>query len=396
MIYNDRIGAADIAKGISLIIIITLYDFYPGLLQSWFSSEALPATINVITGFSFTAFFYLSGVTIPFFITKKINQGNSVYEVIRMIFARTLILITVGVLLANIPRVNPEFTGVSQPLWALMLIVAIFLTWNRYPDRENNFFTVSGLRILGLAIIVFLVFRFRSGSYENNGSFIPGCWELPGLLGWGFLVSSLVWLALRNSIAGTLIILFFFLSLNVINALGLNDYLDPARRYFGVLIDGFIPSIVLCGHLTGVVLKRYPPAEYKKPALLIAGGGIIFVTAGILTIRSFPLTGSFNNPAWAIAGAGTASLIFIILYMIFDLRRYRWRPVLIESAGGSFFTVYIIYFLISSMISLSGLNLLIYKTSSLLLIKTGGSVIFSFVILLTGNFLLRTGIRLKF
>jgi len=396
MIYNDRIGAVDIAKGVILIIIITLYDFYPGLLQSWFGSERIPATINVIAGFAFTAFFYFSGITIPFFITKKINQYNSVYEVIRMIFARALILIAVGVFLANIPRVNPELTGVSQPLWALMLIVAIFLTWNRYPDRENNFFTVSGLRIIGLALIVFLVFKFRSGSYENNGSFIPGCWELPGLLGWGFLVSSLLWLALRNSIAGTLIILLFFLSLNLISALGLNDYLDPARRYFGVLIDGFIPSIVLCGHLTGVALKRYPPSEYMKSALFIAGGGIIFVTAGILTIRYFPLTGSFNNPSWAILGAGTSSLIFIILYLIFDLRRYRWRPVIIESAGSSFFTVYMIYFLISSMISLSGINLLIYKTSSLLLIKTGGSLTFSFVIVLTGNFLLRSGIRLKF
>lgn len=396
MTHNDRIGSADTAKGIILLIIIALTDYYPGFLQLWFSNGPLPSAINIIGAFSLTAFFFLSGITIPLFLTQKIYNGNSTHEIIRMIFARALILVTAGVLLANIPRVDAGLTGLSRPLWTIMLVAAIFLVWNRYPDRENNFFTVSGLRITGLAILVFLVFKFNSGSYENNGSLVPGCWELPGLLGWGFLVTALVWLALRNSITGTLFAWLFFLSLNFISALGLNDFLDPVRKYFGVLIDGFIPSIVLSGHLAGVLLKRHPQAEHKKTAMLIAGGGIILVAAGILTGRILPEPGSFNNPAWALSGMGAASLLFIMLYWLIDIRKSDLRSGFLESAGAGFFTAYLIYFLITGLIDLSGLNILIYKTSASPLIKAGGSAVFSLIVVLIGNLSGRAGVRLKF
>ena len=396
MTHNNRIVSVDIAKGFILLIIIALTDYYPGILRIWFNSEPLPSSLNIISGLSFTAFFYLSGITFPFFVSKKINQNNSTNEIIRMIFARTLILITVGMLLENISRVDASLTGLSQPLWTFFLITAIFLTWNRYPDRDNNFFTVNGLRVAGLAILVFLVLKFNSGTYENNGSLIPGCWELPGLLGWGFLVSSLTWLALHNSLTGTFTVWLFFFSLNVISALGLNDYLDPARKYFGVLIDGFIPSIVLAGHLTGILLKKYPVSELLKPALIIGGAGVLFIISGILSVRFFPLSDSFNNPSLTLAGTGTASLLFILLYIFTELRKPGLRAGFAGTAGAGFFSAYLIYFFISSAIALTGINLLFYKTSGIFLIKAGGSVAFALIIILSGNLLARTGIRLKF
>lgn len=396
MTHTDRIGAVDLAKGIILLIILTLTDYHSGILNEWFNSNLSATSLNILATLSFGAFFYLSGITIPFFVTKKINEGNSNPEIIRMIFARTLILLVAGMMLANYDRVDAGLTGFSGPLWLVLLTIAIFLVWNRYPEKENIFFTVSGLRILGLAILVFLVLKFRSGSYENSGSLIPGSWELPGLLGWGFLISSLIWLALRNSIAGTLIAFLFFFSLSIIGALGLNHYLDPARKYAGVLIDGFIPAIILAGHTTGVLLKRTPEPEYPKLSLILLSSGIVLAASGIFSLRFFPEKSTFNNPSWVLITTGASSALFVIFLWLTDLRKVPMRLPVTETAGKNFFSVYIIFFLMSGLISLSKFNILIYKTSDILLIKIGGSFILSLLTAFITYLLARAGIRLKF
>ncbi|HRR15269.1 MAG TPA: hypothetical protein P5320_00980 [Bacteroidales bacterium] len=396
MVHTDRIGAVDVAKGIALLVIVALTDYSPGIINDWFSSTLETPFLNILATLSFGTFFYLSGITIPFYVSKKINEGHSSPEIIRMIFARTLILLVVGMMLSNYDRVNSSLTGFSGSLWLVLLVIAIFLVWNRYPEREDIFFTVSGLRILGLAILVFLVLKFNSGSFENSGSLIPGSWELPGMLGWGFLISALIWLALRNSIAGTLLALLFFLALNIIGALGLNPYLDPARKYAGIIIDGFIPAIILAGHTTGVLLKRYPESEYPKLSLVILFIAIIFIVSGIFTLKFFPEGTTFNNPAWVLTSTGAASMLFVILLWLTDLRKTPLRLPVTETAGKNFITAYILFFLVSGLISLSKLNILIYKTSDSLLIKTAGSVFLSFVIIFITSSLARVGIRLKF
>jgi len=377
-------------------VIIALTDYYPGIIKEWFNSNLATSALNIFAMLSFGTFFYLSGITIPFYVSKKINEGHSNPEIIRMIFARTLILIVVGMMLANYDRVNAGLTGFSGSLWLVLLTVAIFLVWNRYPERDNIFFTVSGLRILGLVILVFLVLKFNSGSYENSGSLVPGCWELPGMLGWGFLVSALTWMALRNSIAGSIIALLFFFSLNIIGALGLNHFLDPARKFAGILIDGFVPSIILAGHITGVLLKRHPESEYPKLSLVLLSTALVLIFAGIFTIKLFPDNGTFNNPAWALITIGTSSALFVTLLWLTDLQKIPLRMPVTETAGKNFFTAYVIFFLLSGLASLSKLNILIYKTSDILLIKAAGSVILSFVILFITSRLARAGIRLKF
>jgi len=191
MSHTNRITSADIGKGFLLALIVFLAVYYPGLLKDWYDSAGMNPFLNILAGIAFGWFFFFSGITIPFYVSKKLNEGNTTFDIIKIILARTLILMVTGILVANTGRVNSELTGIPSVLWSILLITAIFLVWNRYPDRDNNFFTVSGLRITGLAIMVFLVLKFRSGSWENNGSLIPGYWELPGLAGWGFLVSSL-------------------------------------------------------------------------------------------------------------------------------------------------------------------------------------------------------------
>jgi hypothetical protein len=336
------------------------------------------------------------GMTIPFSISAKISEGLDVYDIMRRIFARSLILITVGVLMVNTTRVEPELTGLSKNIWALLLFIAIFLVWNRYPEKENNFFIISGLRLAGLATLLFLVFRFRSGSYENNGSLIPGWWELPGLAGWGYLVAGLTYLAFRNSIAGTLAVWALFLALNFLSALNLSDFLDPVRPYFGVLLDGYIPVIVLSGHLAGVLLKRYPVNEYHKPLIVMLISGVIMTGAGItLNIWLLP-DGVYGNPAWALICSGIAILLFSLLFWLDEILKVINPAVIFKPAGSNIFSIYILQFLLFNLAALAGLNIFFFLKPGSVLLNIAGSAVWVLLVIWISALLARFSVRLKF
>ena len=51
----------------------------------------------------------------------------------------------------NTGRVNPELTGISENLWALLMYIAVFLFWNDYPKKEKRFLPITGLKLAGMA-----------------------------------------------------------------------------------------------------------------------------------------------------------------------------------------------------------------------------------------------------
>jgi len=393
---QSRIGAIDILKGLIIISILFLNVFFLHYQPLWPANTDAPSIASIMAGILFPAFIFLIGVTIPFSITKKINEGLKGYDISRHLFARSLILITVGVLMVNTSRVEPELTGLSRYLWAIILFTGIFLTWNRYPEKENNFFTISGLRLIGLATLVFLVFRFRSGSLENNGSLIPGWWELPGLAGWGYLIAGLTYLAFRNSLAGTFAIWALFLLVNILSWLNMTAFLDPVKPYFGVLLDGYIPVIILTGQLTGIIVKKFPLNSSKKPLGIILLSGILLIVAGIFLSKSY-FTGSiFNNPAWAMISCGATAILFSIIFWLDEVMKLMNPAIMIKPAGEYFFTIYILQFLLFNLVWLSGIEVFFFLKPGALFLNIAGSLVWTLLVIGISSLLIRFNIRLRF
>lgn len=393
---QSRIGAIDILKGLIITSILFLNVLFLYNLPLWPSGQGTPETAGIIAGVLFPALIFLIGMTIPFSITKKINEGLTGHEIIRHLFARSLILITVGVLMVNATRVEPGLTGFSKNIWASLLFIAIFLVWNRYPEKENNFFTTTGLRFTGLAILVFLIFRFRSGTFENNGSLIPGWWELPGLAGWGYLVAGLTYLAFRNSIAGTLALWAIFLALNILARLNMSPFLDPVRPYFGVLLNGYIPVIILSGQLTGIILKRYPVNELRKPLVIILLSGVILTASGILIRKYFFPSDIFGNPAWALISCGITALMFIILFWLDENQKVMIPALIIKPAGVNMFTIYILQFLLFNLAWLTGTDIFFFIKPGAVFLNIAGSALWTLLVIVAASLIIRFNIRLKF
>lgn len=391
---HERARSIDTSKGIVVILIIFLNFVLINNLPLWPAQDIKTGSLHIAAGLLFPAFIFLYSMIIPFFIGWKINDGNTGYDITRSVFTRSLILVLVGILLGNTMRVDASLTGFSGYLWSSLAVVAIFIVWNRYPEKGDNIYTTSSLRLFGLAILVFLVFKFQSGSYENNGSLIPGWWELPGLAGWSWLVASFSYMVFRNSLAGNGLILITFLSLNILGYNGRTDFLLAVRPYLGVITDGYIPVIALSGMMTGIIIRKY--GSEKKTLWVLMILGLAVLTTGIMAYIFVYSRGVYGNPAWAVTAAGAALLLFTIIHLLDRKLESVHHLNIVMDAGRNMIAAYIIPFFFLNIAGLAGLNIHFFLIYDNLLLSVIFGVVWVILILLTLRLLLRLNIRLKF
>ena len=343
----------------------------------------------------FPGFLFIMGMAIPFAFSKRFSSGQSTYEISRHILTRSLSLIAIGVMMLNSGRVNPELTGISKNLWAILMYLGIFLFWNDYPEKENKFFTITGLKFTGLAIFVFLIFKFKSGQSENNGSLITSWWGILGLIGWGYLVSAFIYVLCRDSILKTSLFALFFLVMNMLSAWKLLGFLDPLKPVIGIIIDGNVPFIVLSGLIGGLIIKKISVLDFKKVIPIFIGLGVLYIISGFILRKWFIISNIQATPSWAMLCNGISFLIFILLYWIIDARdKIRWASFL-QPAGENSLTTYIVSYILYYLIWSSGIPLLIYKQSHEPLIVVAGSIIWALLMVGLTSLLVRLKIKLK-
>ncbi len=392
--YN-RISSIDIMRGLTLVLMLFVNDLNMNVAPEWLGHRTAEFDGMGLADWVFPGFLFIVGMAIPFAFARRISAGQSNYDMSRHIVIRSLSLIIIGVLMLNSGRVNPELTGISKNLWAILMYVAIFLFWNDYPEKDNKFFTIAGLKILALAIFVFLVFKFRSGSLENNGSLITSWWGILGLIGWAYLVAAFTYVLCRDSILKTSLVAVFFLIMNMLSSWKLLGFLDPVKPIFGVIIGGNNPLIVLTGLIAGLIIKSIPSKEFRKIILVFTGLGLLYLIAGFFLRRWFIISKIQATPSWGMICSGISMLVFIILYWIADVKgKIRWAEFL-RPAGENSLTTYIAPDILYYLIWSTGIPILIYKQSHEPLIVIAGSLIWAILMVGLTALLARLKIRLK-
>jgi heparan-alpha-glucosaminide N-acetyltransferase len=392
--YN-RISSIDIMRGLTLVLMLFVNDLNMNVAPAWLGHRPADFDGMGLADWVFPGFLFIVGMAIPFAFSKRFSSGQSLYDISRHIVTRSLSLIIIGVLMLNTGRVNPELTGISKNLWALLMYLGVFLFWNDYPDKENKFFTITGLKFTGLAILAFLVFKFRSGQYENNGSLITSWWGILGLIGWGYLVSAFTYVLCRDSILKTSLFALFFLVMNMLSDWKLLGFLDPIKPVFGIIIDGNVPFIVLSGLIGGLIIKKIPVIDFKKVISIFTGLGVLYIISGFILRNWFIISKIQATPSWGMICNGISFIIFILLYWIADVRnKINWASFL-QPAGENSLTTYIAPDILYYLIWSSGIPILIYKQSHEPLIVVAGSIIWALLMVGLTSLLVRLKIKLK-
>jgi heparan-alpha-glucosaminide N-acetyltransferase len=394
MTENSRITSIDIMRGLTLVLMLFVNDLYMPGVPSWLGHRAANFDGMGLADWVFPGFLFMVGMAIPFSIGNRIAKGENTFSILRHIIIRTVSLLIIGVLMLNTGRVNPEFTGMSKNLWALIMYVGVFLIWNKYKENDTNFFTVAGLRLLGIAILVVLIYKFRSGKIENDGSLIIGWWGILGLIGWGYLVSALIYLAVRDRILNTAVAVLFFLGLNILAKLELLSFLDPVKPYLGVIIEGNVPLIVLSGLLITLILKKLSN-ETGKTIITITGLGIISIILGFVLRQWFIISKIQATPSWGLICNGISMIIFILLYWIIDIQKHVKWSFFLKPAGENSLTTYLAPDIIYHLIWMTGIPILFYKHSGIPLVVIAGSIIWALLMVGLTALLVKINIKLK-
>jgi predicted acyltransferase len=392
--YN-RILSIDIMRGLTLVLMLFVNDLYMPGVPAWLGHMKADFDGMGLADWVFPGFLFMVGMAIPYSIGKRIAEGQKTNVIAKHIVTRTVSLIIIGVLMLNSGRVNPELTGIGKNLWAILMYLGVFLIWNNYKENDRNYFTITGLRLSGIALLVFLVFKFNSGEMENSGSLITSWWGILGLIGWGYLVAAFVYLASRDNILNTVVVILFFLVMNIMSKLGLLYYLDPVKPVLGVITEGNVPLIVLSGMLTTLILKNYSGKDANKTIATIAAIGVLSLVAGFILRNWFIISKIQATPSWGLICNGVSMMLFALLYWIIDVRKLSGWTFFLKPAGENSLTTYlapdILYYLIWS----TGIPILIYKHSGMPVVAITGSVIWALLMVGLTALLVRFNIKLK-
>jgi len=171
---SDRIVSIDIMRGLTLLLMLFVNDLNMDVAPAWLGHMKADFDGMGLADWVFPGFLFMVGMAIPFAFSSRISKGLTAAENSRHIITRTVSLLIIGILMLNTSRIDPTLTGISENLWALLMYIAVFLIWNNYRNKEDRPFTVTGFRLAGIGILILLVFKFKSGQPENEGSLITG------------------------------------------------------------------------------------------------------------------------------------------------------------------------------------------------------------------------------
>lgn len=390
----NRIASIDIMRALTLILMLFVNDLYMPSVPSWLGHMEADFDGMGLADWVFPGFLFMVGMAIPFSIGKRIASGQDNYAISRHIIIRSISLIIIGVLMLNTGRVEPVLTGMPRHLWALLMYIGVFLTWNDYRNTDQNFFTITGLKLLGMALLTFLVFKFRSGLPENDGLLITGWWGILGLIGWGFFSAAFIYLFAKDDIVNITVAFLFFLAINCLTKLDLMTALDPARPVLGVILEGNVTMIMLAGVLTSLILKKYRENQPKLLMILIIFG-VLSLIVGFILRKWFIISKIQATPSWGMICNGISILLFVLVYYVADiLKKTRWAAFM-KPAGENSLTTYLAPDILYHLIWMTGIPVLFYKQSSEPMIVIIGSIVWALLMVGLTALLVRAGIRLK-
>lgn len=394
MLKPSRILSIDIMRGLTLFLMLFVNDLYEPGVPKWLVHTKADVDGMGLADWVFPGFLFMVGMSIPYAIISRKKKGQQRIQIFGHIITRTLSLLLIGILILNIGRINPDLSGIEQNLWAILLYISIFLVWNMYPDKPQlkRFSLIA--RIVGMAGLVVLSLVFKSGEPSHVSWLEVGWWGILGLIGWGYFVAATVCLVVNSRLWLSMSLWGIFVIVNILAQYNLLERVAFLKPFFGVLLDGNIPSIVLAGLTVGLILAQKEWSS-KKIMLAVATLGVACLLMGVLLHNWFIISKIHGTPSWAMICNGISMLLYVSLYFIVDVKgKSNWAEIF-KAAGKNSLTTYlapdVIYFICWGW----GIPLFFYKQDVNIILAVFGSIVWATVMMLFSIWLSKIHIRLK-
>ncbi len=305
----------------------------------------LPAKVDGMTyvDWVFPGFLFAVGMSLPLAVARRLQKGASPGRIWLHVVTRSLSLAVLGLILANVSKLDPGLAGVSAKTWILTALLGAFLLWGVYPGTLESPRLRAGLKIAGLVLIAGALALFRRKGHDGTPAWLDvSYWEILGLIGWSYFAVCLLYIPLRKLRWAPAALFVLFCGMNALAKIGWLNWLRRLPIYLWPFGNGALPSIIAAGAVVaGVFLCAGKERTIKEKVLRSLGftaavfvAGWILAPLGISKIRA--------TPTWCLYSSGISTLLFLALYWIADVRRRTGWAWLIKPAGSNTLMTYLL------------------------------------------------------
>ena len=391
MAIQQRIASIDVFRALTMFLMIFVNDLWTLVdIPRWLGHTEAHEDGMGLSDVVFPAFLFIVGLSIPIALSNRIKREQSYLEIIWHILSRSFALIMMGFFMVNLENINRELLPIPRQYWQLSMALAIFLIWNDYrkPDGPSTA-TVVTLKSVGVFILAALAWIYVGGSAESPSWMEPHWWGILGLIGWSYLVTSLVYLLVRNRIWLLAIAFVIFNALNLLEVLDLQKV--PSIR---LVVSASNYACTMGGVLVSVIMFRLNKKQRSGLILII-----LPLTAALLILYGFSIRpwGGISKihatPSWTAICIGISIAALAAMHLVADVWKVRGIFAPIRAAGTSTLTCYLVPYFYYPLLSLSGLYLPIaLRTGGVGIVK---SLLFALLIIQITGILERLNVRLK-
>ncbi len=389
-----RVVSIDILRAITMVLMIFVNDLWSlQHIPLWL--EHVPQGVDGmgLADTIFPAFLFIVGMSIPLAVAHRRKKGDNSLQLLLHIGSRSLALLVMGVFLVNGENIHAAATGMPRVVWYTLSCLSFILIWNVYPKTIRPWLARTGQGI-GIVILLTLAFVFRGGEGDNIDRFSVYWWGILGLIGWSYLVGSLItaFSGKRYELIVAAWILFCVLSMvssaNMISEDSILQWLPNP------IIGGTLPAFTLGGVLTTLVFQHFRKQNALKPMmllLLVLSAGLIVL--GLYTRTFWGISKLGATPAWLFICSALTILAFMVIYILADWKGKAHWFRFIKPAGTDTLLCYLIPYFAYAGVTLLGIHWPdMMLTGGVGLVK---SFVFALLCVWVTGFLSRKGIRLK-
>ena len=344
----QRIATIDILRALTMVLMIFVNDL--GSLRNiplWLE-HVEPGVDGIgLADIVFPAFLFIVGLSLPYAIDNRRKKGDTDWQLVQHVVARTFALLVMGVFLVNGETRNDEAMGFPPYLWNPLCCISFILIWNVYPKNASRPLVYTA-KAIGIINLIILAYSYRGeGQNGEITTFAPKWWGILGLIGWSYLAAGLVTIFSKNNFTAVLSAWIFFAVLSmlyhahIIPREGLISYIPNA------ILGGTLAGLSLGGVLTTLMFRHLRKKnDNVKLILTLLGFAGVLVVLSVLTRPYWKLAKLGATPAWLFLCSAFTIIGFVVVYWISDVKRKANWFNFIKPAGTDTLLCYLIpYFL---------------------------------------------------
>jgi predicted acyltransferase len=355
---HTRISSIDALRGLVMFTMIFVNDLASvgAVVPDWLMHyELRHADANGLTfvDLVFPSFLFIVGMSIPFAVESRLSKGDSRAKVLLHVVIRTLALLFLGVLMVN---GSPDATrlGWSPALWQVLMFASAILAFTSFTPRDSSEIDARRwkarsrlLRCVGIALLLWLGAVWVGPKREHLLTLSPFSlrsqwWGILGLIGWDYLVGSVVYLLFRGhrtAMLGCMVLLMVLFAAeqeDVFDGLWLSRVVgigDTLGSQGGITVAGLLlASILMAADMASTA------ARVRFTVLFIAG-----TAAGALLLQDvYGVNKNSATPSYALWACAVSAALWLVFYYLIDVRgkSSQARPLII--AGQNVLLAYLL------------------------------------------------------